>query len=138
MINAGSGTTLCLTLSLVRLSPLQGMPSFLLFFPLSIPVVSLGTLTHLSSLYPRHLPGFFTTLSPLELTTLSLVVSHCPSAVFSSPPSIHFQSLSRIHPLFSLLNPFTSCLCRLLSPGLNNPLTTLCLHPHPPSDLFFT
>lgn len=60
MINAGSETILCLTLSLVRLSPLQGMSSFLLSFPLSIAVVSLGTLTPLSSLYPRNLSGFFT------------------------------------------------------------------------------
>lgn len=104
--------------------------------PLAI-LVCLGTL--IFQAFTTETSGFFSTPPPLERNNLSFWLSPTVyPAVFSSLPSSHFQSLARTHPLFSLLNPPTSWLCRPLSPGLNNPLTTLCLHPHPPSNLFWT
>lgn len=125
--------SLFLSLSLVRLSPLQGMPSFSFSSPCH---PSLLGNTHLSSLHHRNLwllqhPTLFR-----KQHSLFFVVSN------SLPSCLLFTALLPLpiscqdSPFFSLLNPLTSWLCRPLSPGLNNPLTTLCLHPRPLSNLF--
>lgn len=114
------------------MSPLQGTP------------LSLGHPSWAGNVHPLriiqpapchgNLPGFFTI--PLELITVSLL-SPC---IFSSLPSTHLQPLSRMSPSFCLLNPFTSCLCRPLSPGTwtEEFPRALCLRIHPPSSVFST
>lgn len=112
-----------LSLSLVRLSSLQGMPSFLLLFSLLLILGRLGTLSSLKS--PPQKPSWLHHHAiPLELTPLFLVVSRCPLSClhFTIPPST--SNLCPDSPFVFPLELIHSLSMRALPPGLNNSLTS--------------
>lgn len=125
------------SLSLVRLSPLQGMPSSPFSSP--CPASLLGN-TLLSSLYHRNISGFFTTppipfrtdLSLLGCLPLSTQLSslHCPPPTSDRFPGFTLYFPSWIHVLLGCAGHCHQD--RII------PLTRLCLHPPPPPNLFWT
>lgn len=112
-----------LSLSLIRLSPLQGMPSFILLFSLLLILGRLGTLSSLKS--PPQKPSWlYHHPIPSERTVLFLVVSHCPLSYlhFTTP-----SSTSHLCPDSAFVFPLEfihSLSVQALSPGLNNSLTS--------------
>lgn len=109
-----------LSLSLVSLSSLQGMPSFLLLFSLLLILGRLGTLSSLKS--PPQKPSWLHHHAiPLELTPLFLVVSCCPLSClhFTIPPST-----SDLCPDSPFVFPHSLLVYVGSATGLNNSLTS--------------